>query len=585
MIIEEGTPVIRVGTARPRWTVAVVAVVAALAVAIGGVAGAFLVSGRDAGAGVGSAASYVPADAFMYMELRLDLPGDQRAMLRAVLDRLGDLNPDSVLGAELGRTLDDALAKGHAPFRYTTDVAPWFDGRLAVAVTDYPSTAGPARMAFPSTVALLGLRDAPAAISLADRLRAELQKQGSQFTSETHGATRIWSLVTDTSAMPMTPGFAYAVTDDHLLLGSGTASVATALDVRAGKVAGLASRDELGRLASHLPADRVGFISVDYAPVWKQLRADAQRSNPGLGKMFDTLAASIPTFAVAAARFEADRLAFTLLSDAPTGTLVPQNRERGLARWIPRDAILVADGGRLGTALEQAVMGLKSGLGVSGPSSEQLKQAEAALGGKLESFVSWIGDGAMVAGWNGSQPYGGLVLVPTDVAAARQRLGQLAALASLGAGQPGSGIKVSHEMVAGVDVTTFRSGAAAGGEMGIDRFFPSVAVQYAITDQRVLIGFGDKFVGRALQLQEKDSLAASRRYLSALNEVGGTNNAGATFIDLAALRAAVEAALPADSRAAYERQVQLYVRPFDYLVGVSRVVDGRLEQRSAIVMK
>lgn len=585
MIIEEGTPVVHVGAARSRWALAVVAAVAALAVAIGGVVGAFVVSGRGFGAGVGSAASYVPADAFVYMELRLDLPGDQRAMLRAVLDRFGDLNPDSVLGTELGKTLDDALAKSKAPFRYTTDVAPWFDGQLAVAMTDYPSTADPAKMTFPSTVALLGLRDAAAATSLADRLRAELQKQGSQFTSETHGATQVWSLVTDASSVPMKPGFAYAVTTDHLLMGSSSASVTTALDIHAGTSPALAGRDDVDRLASRLPADRVGFISVDYAPVWKQLRADAERSSPGLGKLFETFAAATPSFAVGAARIEADRLAFTSLSDAATGTFAPENGERKLARWIPGNAIFVSEGGKLGTKLEQGVIALKSGLGTAGPSIEQIGQAEAALGGKLESFVSWIGDGALVAGWDGGQPYGGLVLVPTDVAAARQRLGQLAALASLGAGQQGSAIKVSHETVAGVDVTTFRSGAAASADTSIGGFFPSVVLQYAITDQRVLIGLGDRFVGRALQLQEADSLAASQRYLSALNEVGGTNNAGATFIDLAALRTAIETAIPAESKADHARQIQPYLTPFDYLVGVSRVVDGRLEQRAAIVVK
>jgi len=584
MIIEEGTPVVRAAAARPRWPVVVVTAVAALAVAIGAVAGAFLVGGRGAGAGVGSAASYVPADAFMYLELRLDLPGDQRAMLRGVLDRFGDLNPDTVLGAELGKTLDDAVAKSQAPFRYTTDVAPWFNGQLAVAMNDYPSAADPAKMTFPSTVAFLGLRDATAATALADRLRAELQKRGSQFTSEMHGATQVWSLVADASAGTMQPGFAYAVTPDHLLLGSGTASVTTALDVHAGTRAALAGRDDLARLASRLPTDRVGFFAVDYAPVWKQLRAGAERTSPGLGKLFDTFATATPGLVVGAARFEADRLVFTSLSDAPTGTFAAANSQRSLARWIPGDAILVSEGGSFGPKLEQAVIALKAGMGVSGPSSQQIAQAEAALGGKLESYVSWIGDGALVAGWAGGQPYGGLVLVPTDVAAARQRLGQLAALATLGAGQAG-GIRVSHQTVAGVDVTTFRSGAAAGGSMPVDGFAPSVVLQYAVTEQRVLIGLGDQFVGRALELQEADSLAASQRYLSALNEVGGTNNAGSTFVDLAALRTAIETAIPAASKAEYAQRIQPYVAPFDYLVGVARVVDGRLEQRAAIVVK
>ena len=583
MIVEDGTPVVRAAAARPRWPVVAASLVAALAVAIGAVAGAFLIGGRGAGGAVGGAASFVPADAFMYLELRLDLPGDQRSMLRSVLDRFGDLNPDTVLGTELGKTLDDALAKSQAPFRYTTDVAPWFNGQFAVAMNDYPTAADPATMTFPSSVAFLGLRDATAATALADRLRAELQKKGSQFTSQMHGATKVWSLVTDASVGTMTPGFAYAVTPDQLLLGSGSTSITTALDVHAGARPALSGRDDLNRLASRLPADHVGFFAVDYATVWKQLRADAERTSPGLGKLFDTFATATPGLAVGAARFEADRLAFTTLSDAQTGTFAAVNSQRSLARWIPGDAILVADAGGFGPKLEQAVIGLKAGMTVSGPASQQIAQVEAALGGKLESYVSWIGDGAVVAGWTGGQPYGGLVLVPTDVAAARQRLGQLAALATLGAGQ--NGIAVTHESVAGVDVTTFRSRPAAGGSMPMDGFVPNVVLQYAVTDQRVLIGLGDRFVGRALELQEADSLAASQRYLTALNQVGGTNNAGSTFVDLAALRTAIETAIPAAAKAEYAQRIQPYVTPFDYLVGVARVVDGRLEQRAAIVVK
>ena len=48
VIIEEGTPVSRPAGARPRWAVAVIAAVAILAIAMGAVAGAFLVGGRNA---------------------------------------------------------------------------------------------------------------------------------------------------------------------------------------------------------------------------------------------------------------------------------------------------------------------------------------------------------------------------------------------------------------------------------------------------------------------------------------------------------------------------------------------------------
>lgn len=587
MIVEEGTPIVSAGASRPRWTVAVVAAVAALAVAMGGVAGAFLVSGRAAGAGAGAAASYVPADAVMYTELRLDLPGDQREMLRQVLDRFEPIDTDTVLGAKLGEWLDDKLATSTDPHvSYSADIAPWFSGQLAMSMNDYPSTADAAHMTFPEMVAFLGVRDAAAARTFADRMRDEAQQRGATFTAEQHRGVDVWSLtvdVTQNSFVPaMTPGFAYAISDDQLVIGTGNAAVNHALDVHAGASPSLAQRAELQRLAARLPADRVGFGWFDATSMMQQVRADANKLDPAIGQMLDELTGSTSLFGVAAARFENDRLTFETVGDAPRGAFALENRDRGLARWVPSDAIYFSDAPNLGRTLTQAVRGLKTGLSSAGVTKDAFDQVESALGGDLESFVSWIGDGAVVAGWDGEQPYGGLVLVPTDIAAARQRLGQLTALARLGSGQAGSPISVSDASVDGVTVTTFRSQPQGG----FDSFgLPGAALQYAVTDERVLIGFGDRFVGRVLSLPESQSLAASPRYQQAIASVGGTSNAGNIFIDLAGLRAAVEEAVPAGAAAPYQEMALPYLEPLDYIVSATRLDGGVVDTRAALVVK
>jgi hypothetical protein len=116
-----------------------------------------------------------------------------------------------------------------------------------------------------------------------------------------------------------------------------------------------------------------------------------------------------------------------------------------------------------------------------------------------------------------------------------------------------------------------------------------VAVQYAVTPERVVIGFGDKFVGRVLGLATSDSLAGSDRYRSALEGVGGTNNAGAAFLDLAALRSRLEAVLeplaPADVWSEYVGKVQPWLGPLDYAVGTTQANGDVVTQRSAIVLK
>lgn len=585
VIIEQGTPVTTPAARRPRLTMVVVAAVAMLAIAIGAVAGAFLVGGRGAGAGAGAAAAYVPADALMYMEVRLDLPGDQRQMLRQVLDRFEPIDTDTVLGEGLATWFDDAMKSSDPRLTYSKDVAPWFTGETAFALIDYPAMADQANMKLPNMVAFLGVRDRAAARSAADRLRGELEAQGSRFTSEMHDGTEVWSLVVDGPAPDgmtmMSPGFAYAVTADQLLIGPGKDSLARALDVHAGASSSLAQREELRTLASRLPADRVALLTTDSTTMLKQLRADVSATNPEVAGLLDTMAASVPPFAVGAARFEADRLTFDLVSAAPKGAYALENRDRNLARWAPSDAIFFADGPNLGRSLSQMTAGLKSAMGV-GATKERLDQVQSALGGDLESFVDWIGDGAVVAGWDGAQPYGGLILVPTDPDVARQRLSQLTALAKLAAGQAGMKLSVSDETVAGVTVTTFRYQQDAASEgFGL----PGVAVQYAVTDERVIIGFGDRFVGRVLGLQESGSLAASERYRSAMATVGGLNNAAGSYLDLKALREAVETAIPATERATYEREILPYLEPFDYLVGATRLDGDVATLRSAVVVR
>ena len=106
-----------------------------------------------------------------------------------------------------------------------------------------------------------------------------------------------------------------------------------------------------------------------------------------------------------------------------------------------------------------------------------------------------------------------------------------------------------------------------------------------MTDERVLIGFGDRFIGRVLGLPENQSLAASPRYQQAIASVGGTSNAGSSFVDLAGLRAAVEKAIPAGVTTPYQQMAQPYLAPLDYIVSVTRLDGGVADTRGALVVK
>jgi hypothetical protein len=574
-------------TAIGRWQMVVIGAVVLLAAGIGLVLGLTILS--DRGSSLGASAAYVPADAVVYLEARLDLPTGQRESLRTILERFPDADPDAILGEALADTLDEGLANMRAPIDYSSDVAPWFDGRVAVTLLDYPLNTDPASMRLPATAALVGVRDATAAAAFADSLREEMAATGASFSSSEHGGVTIWTLAVDSSmTAPMEGlGFAYALTDDQLLLANGGATVEKLLDVHAGSGESLGQRDELRDLSARLPAEWVGVMTVDTGAMLEQVRVELEATSPELAEALRAYLDAVPAFMIASVGFEDDAVRFDGATTMPGGDLTPSNGTRRLAYAVPADAIFFADGPNVGPSLAKAVTGLRATLGVGAEGAtvlEQLEQAEAALGADLDEFVSWIGSGAMVAGWDGEQPYGGLVLEASDPQAAAQRLGQLRALVELAAMDPSTQVDVSTESLGDVEVTTISVSVDAPAEAAM---LPvsEVIVQYALEGEVAVIGFGDRFVGRVLEIAPGASLADTDRFRGAIDRFGGADNAGAFFLDLVALREAIEAAIPAPLPPEYESEVRPNLDPLDYLAGVTRVEGDAVVSRFGMVVR
>ena len=574
-----------------RLQLAVIGAVVVLAAGIGLVLGLTILSERGQSA-LGGSAAYVPADAVMYMEARLDLPAGQRESLRAILERFPAVNADEVLGSALAQTLDDALASSDTPFTYSGDIAPWFDGRLAVSLLDYPAppdpaTTDPMSVELPSMAFLVGVRDATAAGTFADAMRAELLTKGASFVSSDHLGTTIWTLDLDATSTPVPMvgvGFAYALTADQLLLANGRDSVERLLDVHAGSGDSLDGRSELADLGPHLPAEWAGFVAVDLESMLVETRAQIESTSPELADALSGYLDSVPTLVVQTIGFEADAVRLDAATSMPGGDMTPSNSQRQLAASVPSDAIFFADGGNVGTGLAQAITGLRSSL-VAVPGLEdvnrQIEGAEAALGADFEEFVSWIGSAAMAAGWDGQQAWFGLVLEAADPDAAAQRLGQLRALIELFAANAPIQVEVTTETVNGVDVTSISATDPMGGGVPVTRRI----VQYALSDGTAFIGFGDRFVARALQVAPGASLADSDRFGAALDRFGGQDNAGAFFLDLTALRGAVEEAVPdVDAVPGYASEIRPNLVPLDYFAGVTRVESGAVVSRFGLVL-
>jgi hypothetical protein len=207
----------------------------------------------------------------------------------------------------------------------------------------------------------------------------------------------------------------------------------------------------------------------------------------------------------------------------------------------------------------------------------ELENVEAAIGADLEEFVAWIGDGGMAAGWDGEAPWFGLVLQAADLDAANRRLTQIGALAELAAGQGGGEVTVTTDTVDGVEVTTVAfsgSGAPAMGEF---------AFAYALDGDTALIGTAG-FVEAALTLDPASSLAGSDRFGAAVDRFGGSDNAGAFYLDVAGLTAAVRGELPPESTSGMG-ELWENLAPLDYLAGVTRVEGDRVVSRMGLVLR
>lgn len=555
----------------PAWRIAVIGVVGILAVAIGVAVGSFLLGARSAALGGG--ASYVPASAPFYFEMRLEPSAAQDAELRELLGRFPPIEGVDLarpLYDQLTEKLDEEIATPGGGISWAEDVATWFDGRVGVALLDLPaeSFATPtdplAMPAVPPMVLLLGVTDEEEAAAAIDRLLAA-SPGAVNFTDRTHAGTVIHVADGDMGA--------WALTDDQVLIAPTASDIETALDARASGATTLAEAAETTQLTDALPADWLAFGVYDMTDLVAAAFDEAAAASPGMDA-FRELFENQSLRGAIAITASGDRIAIETVTDPPTGPLAVTNADRGLSDEVPADVLVYSESGGIGAGFEAFIGPMKETFGAMPGMAEQLETIEAALGTDLEQMLAWMGDGALAVGWDGTLPYGGMVIVPTDVDEARRRLDQLATFAGLAALDATSGISVSERDVDGVSVTSIRwTDPNAGAEgMPVPMDFTELVVEWAVTEDRVYLGVGDTFVPRVITLDGADSLASVARYRDAVDDMGGATNAGVMWVDLRGVREAIETAMGSEMLgSSYETDVLPWLEPLDRLVSVNRI--------------
>jgi Protein of unknown function (DUF3352) len=574
----------------PAWRIAVIGVVAALAVGIGVVIGSVMLQSRTAA--IGSGASYVPASAPLYFEVRLEPSEAQDAALREFLGHFPEIEGVDLtqpLYGQLTEKLDKALAGEGTALSWSADVEPWFDGHVGFAMLDFPASAmapmaDPEMGEVPSMVALLGVSDRAAAETSIDRIIAESEFPVTLGQQEHAGVT----IHVDEDS-----GSAYALTDDQLLIAPAADDIVAALDAHASSSTTLTEVGSIGELTDALPEEWLAFGFYDFTDVIAGALKGEAAASPGAEAMRDLLA-NQPIRGAIALTVAGDRVSVPVVSDPPAGPFAVANAERGLADEVPGDALYYAEAGNVGASLGGIIGPLKETLAATPGGFEQLDMAEAALGGDIEELVDWIGDTATVAGYDGEQLWGGAIIVPTSMEDARRTMDQLATFAGLATLDPSIGITVESRDVDGVEITSLRWSDPSRPteppppDMPIPAGPEELVVEWAVTDDRVLLGVGDRFVERTLSQDPASSLAEEPRYADAIAELGGSSNAGVTWIDLRGIQEAAVLAVGTDGAFGLDAMwgdVLPWIEPLDRIVAVSRVEGELLTSESVLLVE
>ncbi len=566
---------------RLRWAAAI-AVVALVIGATGAVAA--LLTGSAAQSTV---IGYVPAHSVVYGEVRLDLPGDQRRAVGEFLSKFPGFKDQAALETKLDEALDDFIksaTKGDQS--YTADIKPWFDGQLGFSVGPLPPAASMTKDASALDaahyLAILSVKDPAAAQAWFDGV---IKKSGAKTTTETYAGTTL-----TISAEPDKPKAAFAVIDGKVAVIGDVASVKEAIDTKGNS--GFAGEPGPKAALGAADGDHVGFVYVGVKALLDWSTDVAKAASPDAGTAANAaltgpLAKAIPAWTAYWLRFESDALVMDAAAPKPATPIGPtENRTSVVVDHVPASAVVASVSHDLGASLQQ----LKALYGSDPANKELLAQLDTALNlvGGSDAALKWIGDTAVVVNVPGGTPEAGLVIAPTDQAAASQLFTALKAFIALGGST--QGITVHEESYNGTTITIVDLGDL-GKRLGMGDLTVGAAplptghveIAYAVTDDVVVIGSGPGFVKSVLDTTKGTSLASDAQYKDLADRAGA--GTGSTFVDITAIRGLLEKAMvgkDAAAKAKYESDVKPFLVPFDALYA-SSATSGDLTTSTVII--
>jgi hypothetical protein len=340
--------------------------------------------------------------------------------------------------------------------------------------------------------------------------------------------------------------------------------------------------------------DHIGFVYVALQPImdWsndltKALGDDFGGATGALsGPMLDVL----PDWGAYWLRIESDAVVMEAVAPRPTtATTPPEDRASTVVDHIPATSVVAAVSNDVGAQLQQMLELYGSDASMK-DALEAVDQALGVLGG-ADAALGWIGDTAIVVNVADGTPEGGLLVVPSDPADAKQFFTSLHSLIGLGGSEVGATIR--DETYDGTTITIVSLGdlgdlVGMGGlspDLGSGLTLPegNLEIAYAVTDGLVVIGSGPGFVKHVLDTTKDTSLGGDDRYRQLVDRAG--KGSSSAFVDIAAIRILAEGAmgdLDPSSIAEYEENVKPFLEPFDAMI-TSSSTSGDLGESTFII--
>ncbi len=567
-----GTDAARPSRSRPglRWALAIAGVLIVIAASALIVS---LVGGRPTAA---AALGYMPTTIAQYTEVRLDLPGDQRQKLAALLANFPGFKDQTQVEPKIEDVLDRIVrAATDGKQTWTADIAPWFGGQIGVGI-GVPDMSGLGAGAAPGamnggapTLIVLGVTD-PA------KAAAWLTSTGGPgIVKDSYNGTDLYRV-----ANPGATTAVVAITDKVLLAGSIDA-VKAAIDSKGqGK---LADDPDVKAAFAQVDQDYVVFSVIKTRAYVDAVLKSVAKAQPGVlegTQIDDTVQSLLPAWQASTARFESDALVMTSVSPSWAIGFDGANRKSALTGHVPATTLAYAEWHDIGPVLS-AVLGKFRALPEAKAAFAAFDQAMAVLGG-FDAVMGWWGDAAFaVAPGPGGAIGAGLLIQPRDKAAADRFFTTLKGFVALGGGS--AGLNVRDEDHSGTTISIIDFSAVPGMAQGGLPAGYKAEFAWAVTNDVAVLGYGRDFVAAVLDAGPTTSLAGDDRFKKLIGRVG-EENLGLTFVDLNGIRALVEPliqqAAPAASWTNYQTNIKPYLEHIDAMISAVRK-DGTLDRGQA----